>query len=273
MAYPILTPARLHVLLARDAPLGVVIRRGPAKQSCTLLWDLRTDEFTLGQWLKGRIYEERSDLSPDGRHLIYFAYNGGRWRSATGASWTAVSRAPYLKALSLYGVGHTWFGGGLFSRAGHYWLDGGGEPLRESAEVRRDTAFHPGARDGWFNQYHYRLTRDGWRLAAASQSPRTRYQFEKDAPRGWTLVRVAHPGRPPGPGRGRRAVDHFLTRAGVTIPCPGWEWADVDAARDRLAWAAGGRLFAGKLDLGGLHEIAELRDFNPMTFEPIRAPY
>jgi hypothetical protein len=56
--------ARIHVLLATDAPLGVVIRRGPAKQVCTVLWDRKTDEFRVGQWLKGRIYERRSDISP-----------------------------------------------------------------------------------------------------------------------------------------------------------------------------------------------------------------
>ena len=29
--------------------LPVVIRRGPAKQACTILWNRRTDEFTLGE--------------------------------------------------------------------------------------------------------------------------------------------------------------------------------------------------------------------------------
>jgi hypothetical protein len=60
-------PARLHAILARQAPLAVVIRRRPAKQVCTLLWNRRTGEFTLGQWLRGHIYEDRSDLSLDGR--------------------------------------------------------------------------------------------------------------------------------------------------------------------------------------------------------------
>src|SRR5919198_4444283 len=93
--------ARIHALLASEAPLGVVIRRGPSKQVCTVLWDRRRDEFRLGQWLRGRIYERRSDLSPDGKHLIYFAMNG-RWNSEAKGSWTAISRAPYLKALALF---------------------------------------------------------------------------------------------------------------------------------------------------------------------------
>ena len=42
-------PARLHVILAGEAPLAAVIRSGPAKQVCTILWNRRTDEFTLGE--------------------------------------------------------------------------------------------------------------------------------------------------------------------------------------------------------------------------------
>jgi hypothetical protein len=66
-------PARLHVILAREAPKAVVFRRGPSGCVCTVGWDLESDTFTMGQWFKGRIYEYRSDLSPDGEHMIYFA--------------------------------------------------------------------------------------------------------------------------------------------------------------------------------------------------------
>ncbi len=56
-------PACLHVLLARQAPVGVVIRRGPSKAVCTIAWDRKRDQFQIGQWLRGRIYERRADLS------------------------------------------------------------------------------------------------------------------------------------------------------------------------------------------------------------------
>ena len=79
-------PPRLHVLLARDASTAVVIRRGPARHTAVIGWERNSDTFRLGQWLYGRIYERRSDLSPDGKHLIYFAMNG-RWHStAKGTS-------------------------------------------------------------------------------------------------------------------------------------------------------------------------------------------
>ena len=58
----------------------------------------------MGQWFKGRIYEKRCDLSPDGTKLIYFAQkintrtlNDPKYSYA----WTAISRPPYLTALAL----------------------------------------------------------------------------------------------------------------------------------------------------------------------------
>src|SRR5438094_7956154 len=89
-------PARLHVLLASEAAVGVVLRRGPANAVCSVLWDRKKDTFEIGQWLRARSYERRADLSPDGRHLIYFAMNG-RWTSEARGSCTASARAPWLK--------------------------------------------------------------------------------------------------------------------------------------------------------------------------------
>jgi hypothetical protein len=107
-------PARIHVLLARDAKTAVVIRRGPTRHTAVIGWDRVNDKFKLGQWLYGRIYERRADLSPDGKHLIYFAMNG-RWDSSVKGSWSAISRAPYLKAISLFPKGDCWNGGGSLS--------------------------------------------------------------------------------------------------------------------------------------------------------------
>jgi hypothetical protein len=51
----------------------VVIRLEPSKSVCTLLRDRGRGEFKLGQWLRGRIYERRCDLSPDGKHFFFSA--------------------------------------------------------------------------------------------------------------------------------------------------------------------------------------------------------
>ena len=162
-------PARLHALLSKDTSHAVVFRRGPSKHVCTLLWDRSKDTFTLGQWLKGRIYERRSDISPDGKYLLYFAMNG-RWSSETGGSWTAISYVPWLKAIELHGKGDCWEGGGLFLTNNSYWLNDRyftpAKTLIISTEVKRDSSYIPegqfGAEDT--GVYYRRLKRDGWKL-------------------------------------------------------------------------------------------------------------
>ena len=84
-------PARLHVILPTNSDNALVIRRGPSKQTCILSWNTQSDEVQPTQWLKGRIYERRSDVSPDGKHWIYFAMNG-RWNSKNRGSWTAIAK-------------------------------------------------------------------------------------------------------------------------------------------------------------------------------------
>ena len=71
-------PARLHAILARRGSYAVVFRRGPSDKVAVIGWDRSSDTFTLGQWLRGRIYPLRCDLSPSGKHLIYFAAKYGR---------------------------------------------------------------------------------------------------------------------------------------------------------------------------------------------------
>jgi hypothetical protein len=43
--------ARLFILLAPDAPVEVVIRRGPSSQVLLIKWDIEKDTFEHGQWL------------------------------------------------------------------------------------------------------------------------------------------------------------------------------------------------------------------------------
>jgi hypothetical protein len=269
---------RIHVLLARHAPVGVVIRRGPSKSVCTILWDRRRDEFRLGQWLKGRIYERRSDLSPDGKYLIYFAMNG-KWDSEAKGAWTTIARAPYLKAVALFPKGDCWHGGGLFTARSTYWLnDGYGHSvLRNTAEVRRDTKFQPSEHFGGecLGVYYPRLLRDGWRLIQRVNVAKWKDHgiFEKPVHRGWVLRKIAHAelGAPEGKGCYWDEHELVLRRPERRIPCPDWEWADIDG--ERLVWAAGGKLFAVTLTEDGMTQETELHDFNGMTFEPIEAPY
>lgn len=275
-------PARLHVLLARSAPVGVVIRRGPSKQVATLLWTRQSDEFELGQWLKGRIYERRCDLSPDGRYLLYFAMNG-KWKSESCGAWSAISRAPYLKAIAMFPKGDCWNGGGLWTSDTTYWLNESGAPpvwhtvLHDTDELLRDRTYQPPER---FNNeclgvYYPRLLRDGWRLMRRSQPSDFAGVdvFEKPLPHGWTLRKIAHSGGPHARGRGVYWDEHELVPPGPgdSIKQPEWEWAEQDG--DRLVWAERGKLMSGEMAAHGLAHVACLRDFNGMAFQTSQAPY
>lgn len=132
----------LYFILARQASVGVVFRRGPSKWTQLIRWDVGMDAFEPGQWFKGRIYEGLSDLSPDGTKLVYFARkeNRARFEGLKGYfseleqadvpettrfvtnTWTAVSKPPYLTALALWPACGGADGGGEFVTNEHLLL-------------------------------------------------------------------------------------------------------------------------------------------------------
>jgi hypothetical protein len=270
-------PARVHILLARDAPVGVAIRRGPSKRVCTVLWDRERDEFSVGQWMKGRIYERRCDVSPRGKYLIYFAMNG-HWESETKGSWTAISRAPYLRALAMFPKGDCWNGGGLFTSECEYWFNDGPhmahEVMHDTKEVRRDTSYAPSDYFGGEcpGVYYVRLQRDDWTLHEPTNR-KAPVNFTKALGDGWTLRKLAHASSNSPEGKGCYWDDHVLENPAhsVRLEFTDWEWADVD--RDRLVWVEEGKLWAGNLGETELEDQKILFDFNPMEFEEIQAPY
>jgi hypothetical protein len=88
-------PCRLSVYLAREAPVGVVLRRGPNDWTRLSLWHVDDDRFEHGQWIKGRVYERRSDIAPDGSLFAAFVrQSGGRHGTAAADSQVAISRPP-----------------------------------------------------------------------------------------------------------------------------------------------------------------------------------
>src|SRR5215831_3128624 len=242
-------PARLHAILARNATTGVVFRRGPSHQVATFLWDRNGDRFTLGQWMKGKIYERRSDLSPDGRHLIYFAMNG-RWKSTVRGSWTAVSRTPYLKAVTLYAKGDCWEGGGLFLGNTTYWLNDryfSKESIRQqSSKVTRVQNYWPEKRYGSEDAgvYYVRLQRDGWQLVGErGHRLDSATIFEKHLASGITLRKIAHEQIDAPPGKGCYWDEHVVIDAkGREKKYADWEWAEIDG--HRIVFCTAGSLFA-----------------------------
>ncbi len=158
---------RLYFIVARAGPTAVVFRRGPTQQVELCSWNLHTDTVTRGQWLKGRIYERRSDLSPSGSLLVYFAATYGRGLR----TWTAISRPPYLTALALWPHGDGWGGGALFDSELSVRLNHKAHRRELAAGFRLRKHMRVTPIGDWAGYgeddpiHHERLVRDGWTAA------------------------------------------------------------------------------------------------------------
>lgn len=94
--------AKLFGIFAAQAPVAVLLRRGPSGWYHVIRWDVERDAFERGAWIKGRIYEALCDVSPDGELLLYHVFQGSRGSTSFSESYTAVSRLPWLQALALW---------------------------------------------------------------------------------------------------------------------------------------------------------------------------
>lgn len=115
---PVTPPPRLYCIPAIQAPVVAVFRRGPSNWAHVGRWDLTARRYEPGAWLGGRIFPRRSDLSPDGKYLCYFAHKpSARW--AHGEAYVALSKLPWLTALYAFATCGTWTRGYYFTEDGN----------------------------------------------------------------------------------------------------------------------------------------------------------
>jgi hypothetical protein len=258
----------MYALLARETPTAVVFRRGPSKQVLLLRWNTATDEFEEGQWLRGRIYERRCDLSPDGDLLIYFAAS----HKPPYGSWTAVSRPPSLTALALWPKGDCWGGGGHFVSRGHIALN---HRDRETTLAdgfslpKRITVTPFGKHSGWGEDdpiWSLRLERDGWVHAGVARGAIVWEKRHPLAPERYTLrMAIRDIARPNGPWY---RIDHSAGPHELR----GTDWADWSHSGD-LLFAKGLSLYRIPFANGALsaepRQIIDLADRKFVAREPL----
>jgi hypothetical protein len=268
-----------------------------------LRWWLDDDRLEPGQWFKGRIYERRCDLSPDGDLLIYFA---AKWQ-APFETWTAISRTPYLTALAFWPKGDAWGGGGLFEAPrviglNHLeitapiipgaptprWHPLGDEPQKLPADFRAQRWSEYAGRGEDNPVHHERITRDGWVFVSegdAGPYRRSGYAWLFNAPEIYerrspmdvlTLRRLL---RAVGETNGVWYVEDFeVLRDGVCVRLiENCSWADWDTNGD-LLFARAGRLyrlpaaFAGTAVSEPVENAALIADLTPLRFANVAAP-
>ena len=281
---------RIYAILARESPFAVIFRRGPSKRVLLIGWNTSNDSFQIGQWLKGRIYERRCDLSPDGELLIYCAAN----QRAPMYSWTAISRPPFLTALALWRKGDVWGGGGHFLSQHRVALN------HWESQMKVEDGFtlpkwlrvepfgkHPGKGEDdpiW----PVRLQRDGWTLVSFPTT--TKYDFNAKVawePSPAITWRKQNPKWPKKYSLNMSIIgmkekngpwymtEHSVLRNEKDLDYLGRsDWADWDHSGD-LLFARDGcvyRLRCHRGILEPLEDAKEIADFSTMEFEPRGAP-
>jgi len=268
-------PPRLAVLTARDSGNAVIVCRHKSRRTAIIGWDRKTDIFEVTQWLKGKLYPYRSDISPDGRHWIYFAM------SEKNKTYTVVARVPYLKALDFYSKNDAWNGGGLFTSDHSYWLNDGGirhQPEQQASglSVRyqwKDEADPCQGEDPLI--YFRRLQRDGWIDKGYTKTGRFNGSqvFHKEINKTYELIKVFHSGLNHPLGKSPYYETHRIYNrdTGETVDYPDWDWADAD--RERMLWTDKGRIYARRINNDTLGETVELFDTASLQFGLMEAPY
>jgi len=277
--------ARLNVILAREAPVGVVFRRGPRRLVQVIKWQTDTDGFEAGQWFKGVIYDCCADLSPDGRYLIYFAAKYGQ----RPYPWTAISRPPYLTALALWFKACSSDGGGVFESRSELWLNHPPEEAKLDPDTSLPGWFRvraecgDGAEPIWFR----RLGLSGWEQVSPGEfefagrrgcrarapmtwrrvRPRCRQERDPDARGGLTTELRMYIGTRDG---ARKLGFEVATADGERVQFDA-DWADWDHA-GRLVLARGGAILVAEMQADGTLGERQLADFNANRFEEVIAP-
>jgi hypothetical protein len=268
---------RLTVLLARSASLGVIFRRGPSKWVQLIKWNTRKDTFEYGQWFHGRIYEGRSDLSPSGSLLIYFASKFSKKTLADKEytyAWSAVSRPPFLTALALWPKGDCWHGGGLFVAEHALFLNHReARPHPDHLPKRLRVTANPQATGEDDPILIPRMERDGWKFLQSLQfdymGRRTIRPaiMEKTRPNKLLTLRVEKYYDPE-----EQWLCSLRTKRGneIEIGIGIGTWVDFDQ-QGRLVFAADGKLFSGTLKRGKV-VLTQLADFNDSKSRAVKAP-
>jgi hypothetical protein len=248
----------LSVLRAREAPIAVVLRQGPTKQVRMIRWRLDTDEFERGQWFAGRLYPERSDVSPDGRFLLTFAMRRGN-------TWNAISRPPWFSPIAVWEDQGTWGGGGFWPSSTEVRLRTNPAAMPLDPKFKLPSWLTVGWATGAFD-------RDGWRQPGPDANPYLEGKLHPTIS-AFELQRRAAIPIAVGSNTDRHAyafriVDHKHAREHELFTA---DWADWHPSGD-LAIARDGLIQRIAIVQRHLAEPKVIADFTGDTFEKIAPP-
>jgi hypothetical protein len=238
---------QISVVLARSAPYGVVLRRGPKDQSRLILWHTDTDQFEDGDVFSGYVSPRLCDLSPDGRRFVYFARPHGFARDGKfWPGWTVVCRPPNSVPLTVWKKTDESNGGGVFLDDGRLRL------LHAEADAAQGASMDVQTGDlcGNGEIHSERLRQHGWVL---------RPEYEESA--NYLSLRQKHDQTSAYLLRECFAGLEICTAADHSDPRRlDADWADWEQ-QNRLVAVRGMKLYAGEIGKDGEVTWRELADF------------
>ena len=267
----------LYPVFAAASPRAVIYRRGPSNRTCLIAWDRSDDSFEIGQWFKGTVKPGWGGLSPNGEWLVSFL---AKYRGPF-ATWTVLSRPPFLTAVALWPKGDAWDGGGFFLSDDTLVLTHGEGPY----DIAPGHASPPGLTVLPFT----RATAPGLTKRAQTAPAAARWRPDPERQSSWVLAAPQGHARlttaiafTADPGRSLpESVRHSLhPEQGPPVPLPVSGWAAFDGNGD-LLFSQGGALFRlGAAEMTGLESTEallararRLADFTDLHFRPLAAPY
>lgn len=262
---------RIYCIPATEAPIVAVFRRGPTNWSHVGRWDLANRRYEPGAWLGGRIFPRRSDLSPDGRLLCYFAHKpSATWEH--GEAYVALSKLPWLTALYAFRTCGTWTRGYYFTEDGECESpEDATLPIRYGLRSIPVVQFANERRRGWSESADSprRAPGDSW-------DEHRNARIEKRQPAGGRLLCVESLGWAGGEFGVDQAVDglrvsYWLEVDGEIQPLDHVQWADWDERGHLLVATRDGKLQAWSFDSDSPNVLFE-EDLSRLTPNPAPAP-
>jgi hypothetical protein len=264
-------PPRIYCIPATKAPIVAVFLRGPTNWCHVGRWDLEERRYEPGAWLGGRLFPRRSDLSPDGRLLCYFAHKpSATWEH--GEAYVALSKLPWLTALHAFRTCGTW-------TRGYYFTEDEDREHPEDTGLPIPYGLRP------FSAIQFASERRrGWEEAADSpqRDPRNAWdehrnaRLQKRQPGGDRLLCVESLGWAGGEFGVDQAVDGL--RVAYSLEVEGevqllhqLQWADWDRQGHLLVATRSGKLQVWGFDGGGPEVIFEA-DLSLSEPNPVPAP-
>lgn len=231
-------------------------------------WDVAAPSYEPGAWLRGTIYPQRCDVSPDGRWFAYFAFKASaRWE--LGSTYIAISELPWLTPIVAWATYGTWTRGIHFVEDPSVWDvsapdQGDARAIRDRFGLRMSPAhaFAVERRRSWVETAETppRSPQDAW-----DEQRGDRIEMEKLSSGGDGVVLTVR-----GRYAGRRElhsvdaeVRYGLAQAGDPRDLDGVQWADWDDHGRLLVATDDGKLQIRGSDAASLEWEADEAAFTP----------